>query len=256
VVFSRHLESGVRAIASFLESKGWVRMSNNRSDKVTQPPKTYHPLGEQLEKVSMEDSAARADLFGKLPQKHRGFLVLTKDTPDREIKRARALFNDPLNREGRAASVLLLDDKFYEGVNLMHVQHVHLFEPIPNSQSERQAIARAIRRCSHAGQPWPWEVQIHRYFHVGPGGATDPMTDHYLQLFNNRMRKRFDQIQEAYVTASIEHGWVQSIQTLPSDVAEQVRKRLSLLERIKLALQRAFQLGVPRLVSSTPTKGP
>lgn len=238
VIFSRHLEAGVRATAHYLESKGWTRMSNNRSDAVTAPPKTYHPLVDQLHAIQQskesdaEKAQKRQDAVRKLPVGHRGFMVLTKDTPQRDIARALALFNSPENMQGSLARAILLDEKYFEGVSLTHTTQVHFFEPLPNAQLERQAIARAIRHCSHAGQAWPWTVKIHRYFHVGPTEG-QPMTDHLLQAYNERMKRRIQTVNDAMQKASIEHGWGKEVEKIPVTMVQAVRRRLSILDRVR-----------------------
>lgn len=245
VVFSRHLEAGVRALAAYLEKKGWTRMSNNRSDAVATPPKTYHPLVDQWEAFgrsasNQEAAQLRQKAMDALPITHRGFLVLTKDTPDRDIRRARALFNAPENREGRIVHAILLDETFFEGVSLLSTNHVHLLEPIPHPKSKRQAVARAVRRCSHTGQPWPWTVNVHCYIHayVDETGKMHPMTDHFMLAYNERIQRQFDGVYDALQQASLEHEWRAPLDT---EEIRRVQTRLGHAQRLQDALRRPLR---------------
>lgn len=266
VIFSRHLEAGVRSIGAYLEKMGWVRMSNNKSDKVTSPPKQYNRLSEELEKAGLltpgsdgnklteeEVQQRRTAIADRLIEKpYYGFILLNKDTVQHEIKRARSMFNAPENADGKWARVIVLDESFFEGVSLLQTNVVHLFEPLPNYQSERQAIARAIRRCSHATQPWPWEVKIFKYFHEFEG---QPMTDQWMQRYNEYSRRVLEQVLQSAEQASFEYKFAHYEETLPETEKIAIQRRLSLLERVRAAFARSFRRGTPKVVDSAPARG-
>ena len=85
------------------------------------------------------------------------------DFKDKLLKK----FNHPDNMYGKHMRFIILDSTFKEGVNLENVKYVHLFEPLPTMAQEKQAVARAIRFCSHEHTAFEenegWKVQVHVY---------------------------------------------------------------------------------------------
>ena len=53
-IWSRHKESGANAIGYFLEKNGWERMSKNKNDHGSNPPKKYNKLSEALYQINLE----------------------------------------------------------------------------------------------------------------------------------------------------------------------------------------------------------
>lgn len=76
-------------------------------------------------------------------------------------------FNSDDNKEGKLINVFLTTKSGAEGINLMNIRQVHIMEPYWNDILIRQAISRAIRRCSHATLPEKdRKVEVYRYLSV------------------------------------------------------------------------------------------
>jgi hypothetical protein len=74
------------------------------------------------------------------------------------------VFNNDENKYGKFIKVFLATKSGAEGISLMNVRQVHLMEPYWHDVLTEQAMARAIRRCSHSTLP-PEErnVSVFRY---------------------------------------------------------------------------------------------
>ena len=76
-------------------------------------------------------------------------------------------YNAPENVNGRYMRFIILDKAYKEGIDLKNVRYVHLFEPLPTYAQEKQAVARAIRFCSHKNMYFVpdrgWKVDVHVY---------------------------------------------------------------------------------------------
>lgn len=243
-VISRHKASGSNAIGYFLEKNGYTRMSNNSKDHGSNPPKNYNELSTKLYKLDIKlknkeiseeaYKTAKTELFKKHDSNYKGFVVLNNSTSQKQIEMNRGLFNMPENNNGRYIQVFITDEKFSEGISLFSTLHVHMFEPFYSKQAEDQAIARAVRRCSHKNIPMDKRVvTIHKYFSVAPdvipptkqelkrktlpapqeGNAQAQaqtkiplMTDEHIQLYNDFRRMIIDQVIESAQLVSIEAG--------------------------------------------------
>ena len=62
-------------------------------------------------------------------------------------------FNSDKNKHGEIIKAFLTTKSGTEGISLMNVRQVHIMEPYWNNILVDQAIARAIRRCSHITLP-------------------------------------------------------------------------------------------------------
>jgi len=101
------------------------------------------------------------------------FALMTKSTlfglgydatfHDRLLKR----FNADDNTYGEKCRIMLMDSSNKEGVSLHDVKYVHLFEEFDTYAQQKQAVARAIRYCSHKRLPFTpgegWKVHVHMY---------------------------------------------------------------------------------------------
>ena len=226
-VYSRHKSQGAVAIGTFLEEQGFVRMSNNKADHGSNPPKSYNPLGKELmalSKTKMDDAArekAKAALISKYVQKpYMGFVVLNSSSSQREIDNSRELFNDRANMDGKLCRVFIGDETFSEGVSLNHTLHVHIIEPPYSYEALRQIQARAVRFCSHEGMKWPWEVKIHTYL-----SALDQQhqtTDALLQEYQAESKAQLQQIINASVESSLEYGFDRLAATVSTPLVRQL----------------------------------
>ena len=98
-------------------------------------------------------------------------------------------FNSRDNIHGKYMRFIILDSVYKEGISLENVRYVHLFEPLPTLAQEKQAVARAIRFCSHQSTIFEenegWTVQVHVYKLFTPKGVPvqiyDPSSNTYVE---------------------------------------------------------------------------
>ena len=243
-VFSRHKESGANAVGYYLAQHGWTRMSNNKNDHGTNPPKDNNKIGEEYTKllVQLNKKEISQEKFETLkirlfkeqgPKRlYNGFVVLNSQSSQKEIKNAREMFNDSKsNVDGKYIRVFIGDDKFAEGVSLFNTRHVHIFEPPYSFQTENQIIGRAIRMCGHKELPGnKRNVRVHKYY---AKYEDKNMTDHELQVYNNMNRDILQQIEETAIETSLEYN----IENVELDKESQ--KSLFVFKRLNNAIDEA-----------------
>ena len=101
-------------------------------------------------------------------------------------------FNTSENVNGKHMRFIILDSAYKEGIDLANVKYVHLFEPLPTYAQEKQAVARAIRFCSHKDMPYEeeegWKVDVYVYKLMTKKGENvqvyDPKTEKYEEMSN------------------------------------------------------------------------
>lgn len=123
------------------------------------------------------------------------------------------VFNNDENKYGKFIKVFLATKSGAEGISLMNVRQVHLMEPYWHDVLTEQAMARAIRRCSHVSLP-PEErnVSVFRYIsthHKYPNKDKDEnnmsiSTDESIHRIADRKAKINDAIKTAMKEGSID----------------------------------------------------
>jgi superfamily II DNA or RNA helicase len=110
------------------------------------------------------------------------------------LKKLLSVYNNIQNKNGEYVQVFLASQGFNEGVDLKHVRHVHIFDPLLTGAAERQTIGRAARYCSHSGldrDSNKWTVKIHRYYSDKPLDLTIYNMEPYQTLL---LRKRDEEL--------------------------------------------------------------
>ena len=108
---------------------------------------------------------------------YKSFLIFNSSSTAKAISQGRKFYNIEENTDGKYARIFIGDEKFSEGVSLSDTLHVHLFEPFYSLQGEKQAIARAVRKCSHKRLPYKDRiVKIHKYYNKN-------MTDDFISKY-------------------------------------------------------------------------
>ena len=222
-IISRHKSAGANGIGFFLEKNGWTRLSNNKNDHGTKKPITNIKIGEKLAKLNEQLK------LGKIKQKtyekrrkslfdnfkgnlYKGFVIFNSTSTVKSISQGRTLFNTAENTDGKYIRVFIGDEKFSEGISLMDTLHVHLFEPFYSKQSEKQAMARAIRRCSHKRLPFKKRVvKIHKYYNIKEKNAfykifdqEDTMTDNTIEKYSSVKQILLQQIINNSIKSAID----------------------------------------------------
>jgi ribosomal protein L32E len=99
----------------------------------------------------------------------------------REINKK--LFNDPLNKYGKIAKIIMISPAGTEGINLYNVRQVHIMEPHWNEVRIEQIIGRAVRICHHKALPMnERKVDVFRYKMVRKNGKET--TDEKMENIN------------------------------------------------------------------------
>ncbi len=219
-IISRHRSSGSNAIGFYLEKNGWTRFSNNTKDHGTDPSKMYKRLGKELKALeNLKNTGKIADnvyvekrknLFKKYDSEgNKGFVVYNALSSMTESANGKLLFNAHENTYGKYVKVFIGDESYGEGVSLLNTTNVHLFEPNYSYQKEEQAIARAIRRCSHKDLPLnKRKVKVFKYFAVyqkEKDGDIEETTDDFLENYSLKRQKVLQCIISASVKGSIDY---------------------------------------------------
>lgn len=119
---------------------------------------------------------------GTVPTKAKRYAIFTAKELDTESSRSDMLsiVNHPANARGELVHVVLASQGFNEGIDLLSVRHVHLFEPLVSYHAEKQTIGRAVRHCSHAQlrkEFGEWTIRVHRYFSTIPTSSKHTFVD-------------------------------------------------------------------------------
>jgi len=177
-IISRHKSAGANGIGFFLESQGWTRLSDNKNDHGTKKPETKVKIAQKLsvldEKFKLNQitltkyTQKREELFKNFKgKKYNSFVIFNSTSTAKAISQGRSFYNTKENVDGKYCRIFIGDEKFSEGVSLSDTLHVHIFDPFYSKQGEKQAIARAVRRCSHKRLTFKDRVvRIHQYYNV------------------------------------------------------------------------------------------
>jgi hypothetical protein len=107
-------------------------------------------------------------------------------------------FNSPENAHGNHMRFIIVDHAYKQGITLKNVKYVHLFEPLPTKSQEKQAVARAIRFCSHEHTDFVedegWKVQVHIYKLFTPENKVLKVFDPATNTYTSRTNVDIDQL--------------------------------------------------------------
>ena len=116
------------------------------------------------------------------------------------------LFNDPENKKGKVAKIILISPAGSEGINLKNVRQVHILEPFWNEVRIEQMIGRAIRQCSHADLPMDQRnVTVYRFKMVRKDKkeTTDEKMEDISRRKNNLIQSFLEAIREVAVDCEL-----------------------------------------------------
>jgi hypothetical protein len=214
-IISRHKAAGANGIGFFLETKGWNRLSNNKNDHGTKKPITKIQIVQKLsdldEKLKINIitqnnyNKKRKELFEKFEgTPYKSFLIFNSSSTAKAISQGRKFFNTEENTDGKYARIFIGDEKFSEGVSLSDTLHVHLFEPFYSLQGEKQAIARAVRKCSHKRLPYKNRiVKIHKYYNKNKNSVK--MTDDFITKYALKKQEVLQKIINSTIYGALEN---------------------------------------------------
>lgn len=116
-------------------------------------------------------------------------------------------FNDPKNNYGKIIKVFLISPAGAEGISLLNVRQIHIFEPYWHETRIQQMIGRGIRLKSHCGLPKEERVvDVYRYVAVIDNMET---SDQYIEKTarnKDRLVTAFlDAVKESAVDCQLYH---------------------------------------------------
>ena len=131
-------------------------------------------------------------------------LLYTGDLSDRKRRKILARFNAPENRYGDQHKVLLLTYAGSEGITLLDVQNLHIFESAVREGRTSQMIGRVARYKSHVQLPPALRIiHIWRYWSRAEI-AEDPSVDESLFLRGQKQQAVVDTVLHQVQAAAFE----------------------------------------------------
>lgn len=127
---------------------------------------------------------------------------------DKEVREMNLkIFDEPDNKYGKNIKIFLLSPAAAEGLTLMNIRQIHIFEPYWHEVRITQMIGRGLRICSHKELPMKERhVEIYRYKSISDGITT---ADQYVETMaknKDRLMSSFlDTIKEVAVDCELFH---------------------------------------------------
>ena len=156
LIFVKNKKDGMEALATYLTSVGKMKAIDGAEDtnKVTKGNNLLI-LGEVGEKSPIYKYAA---------------------TTQKKSKGIISKFNEVDNKIGDKYPVMLIHEKFLEGIDLEGVTHIILVQEPGSVGMFDQIIGRGVRNCSHKYLPSSlWKVKIISLVNVGEGMTPDEL---------------------------------------------------------------------------------
>jgi hypothetical protein len=101
--------------------------------------------------------------------------MFDKSPKPKFIKRTLEVYNERPSQDHMR--IIVIDSGFREGIDLLDVKYVHIFEKIANEADEKQAIARATRFCGQKGLTFNpkagWPLKVFEYDFIVHDGPED-----------------------------------------------------------------------------------
>lgn len=141
IIFIKNKKDGVESLITYLEHVGGLKPISGR---------------ENANRIDAGDNVLMlAEVDAKSPYYRYSARTL------KDIEGAIAKFNDPTNLHGNKYPVMILHEKYMEGIDLKGVTHVYLVQDPGTIGMFDQIIGRSVRNCSHDGLPKSmWKVNI------------------------------------------------------------------------------------------------
>jgi hypothetical protein len=181
--------------SSFYENRGFGGHGILAIAKTFESQLNYSKLTEDLANKMISN-------INSVEKKPRYLLAISAELGDNREKLRTLLkaFNIKENARGEYVQLFLASQGYNEGVDLKHIRHVHIFEPLLTFAADKQTIGRAARYCSHADlqiSKGEWTVKVHRYLSEMP----DDMSVFNINYFNYRLEYLKDEMAKLQKTA-------------------------------------------------------
>lgn len=148
--------------------------------------------------------------------------VYEKPIPVRLKQSILQVYNSrPENVHGKNIRFLILDQGYKEGIDVLDIKYIHLFEPTITKADERQAIGRGTRMCGQKGLKFHhekgWPLYVFRYNNTLPDSRVflhQPTThDLFIELsgLNSKMITLSNELDKMCVIGSVDYDLTKNI---------------------------------------------
>lgn len=156
-VFSYYNPYGTLIIArALLQNGASLAMVNKRGGvEIADKKNLKHILGHNWDQPSREK---QIDYNGKTREENKKkgsifkpmtFAYIVGRIEEDQRDSLTVAFNDDENTDGSSIKIMIGSGVFREGISLLNVRQIHLFEPWHNRSRLEQVIGRGLRHCSH-----------------------------------------------------------------------------------------------------------
>jgi hypothetical protein len=192
LVYSSFVECGTRVVEEALRRLGWIS---------AQEAAPHLFSGDNNRKKEKNNMKKREDAKSAIINK-KVYATWTGDLHDGDKQALKALINSPAdNLDGARVRVIIGSPSIKEGVSFLHVQHMHILDPVWNSSAMAQVEGRAVRLCSHSDIPRDHpslrrRVVVHCYRLV-PTRASETRVTPDMVIYDHIIPRKRERIEKA-----------------------------------------------------------
>ena len=150
--------------------------------------------------------------------------VYEKPFTQKVVKEVQRMYNDrPGNVHGEKIRFIILDSGFKEGIDLLDVKYVHIFENQRNAADLTQAVGRATRSCGQMGLNFVpnegWKLHVYQYSLLNDKG-TAPLFNDFLHHAGINMNdlKMTENLERVAVLSAVDHDLNRNVNQYESRV--------------------------------------
>jgi hypothetical protein len=174
VVFTNFINRSIEPIEKILRMQGWYNI---------------------FDVIQHINNAAEWEKY-----KYKVYAVWSGSTKDDKKHLIKSMMNNKNNLFGEYIKVVLGSPSIKEGISFLHVQDMHLMDPVWNMSSKNQVEGRVIRYCSHVDineelhRPLKRKVNIHYYKIVhNPAGLVEKTADE--KIYDEIIPEKYKSVQ-------------------------------------------------------------
>lgn len=175
-------------------------------------------------KVKVPTQNERQETFGMMSST----AVYEKPFTQKVVKEVQKMYNDrPSNVHGEKIRFIVLDSGFKEGIDLLDVKYVHIFENQRNAADLTQAVGRATRSCGQMGLNFVpnegWKLHVYQYSLLNDKG-TAPLFNDFLHHAGINMNdlKMTENLERVAVLSAVDHDLNRNVNQYESRVDDDV----------------------------------
>ena len=175
-------------------------------------------------KVKVPTQNERQETFGMMSST----AVYEKPFTQKVVKEVQKMYNDrPSNVHGEKIRFIVLDSGFKEGIDLLDVKYVHIFENQRNAADLTQAVGRATRSCGQMGLNFVpnvgWKLHVYQYSLLNDKG-TAPLFNDFLHHAGINMNdlKMTESLERVAVLSAVDYDLNRNVNQYESRVDDEV----------------------------------